>query len=97
MRIMLDTNILLALEDYKIIKDELSNFYRYATSTSVEMMCLGTKPPERRSIILSKLGKYEVLPNPVQLTSDFIQLVGQKNQNDRIDNQQLLRNTDNHS
>jgi hypothetical protein len=99
MRILFDTNIIIALEDNKIIEANFSDFFRYATSNQYSVYyhpdCLKDisrdKDAQRREIILSKFKKYELLQNPAGLTEEFIKIVGQKNENDRIDNKQLFQ------
>jgi len=99
MRILFDTNIIIALEDNKIIEANFSDFFRYAISNQCDVYyhpdCLKDisrdKDSQRREIILSKFKKYELLQNPAGLTEEFIKIVGQKNENDRIDNKQLFQ------
>ncbi|MCP5048171.1 MAG: hypothetical protein GY940_13450, partial [bacterium] len=98
-RILVDTNIIISLEDNKIIDDSFSDFYRYASSNQCPVFyhpgCLQDvsrdRNLERRQIILSKMKKYRKLPNPARLTGEFSDIVGQKNENDRIDNEQLYQ------
>ncbi len=99
MNIILDTNILIALEDHLIIETEYSIFYQNAIVNKCQLYIhpdsskdiLRDKSPVRREIILSKLNKYAPFPSPAPLTEDFIKEVGQKNENDRIDNQLLIQ------
>lgn len=99
MRILIDTNILINLEDNKIVNQEFYRFYNLAIANNCDILyhksCLEDidrdKNLARKQIITSKLSKYSVLPNPAKLDERFSQLVGQKNENDRIDNMQLLQ------
>lgn len=99
MRILIDTNIVIALEDNKIIGDNFSDFFRYATSNECtvhyHLDCIKDiardRDQQRREIILSKIRKYKELPNPAKLSDEFSKKVGQKNENDRIDNKQLFQ------
>ncbi|HEX7413026.1 MAG TPA: GNAT family N-acetyltransferase, partial [Bacteroidia bacterium] len=49
------------------------------------------KDTERHKITLSKLNKYTQMPNPAIPNEDFINIVGQNNDNDEIDNIQLFQ------
>lgn len=99
MRILIDTNILINLEDNKIVNQEFYKFYNLAIANNCDILyhksCLEDidrdKDLVRKQIITSKLTKYSVLPNPAILDERFSELVGQKNENDRIDNMQLLQ------
>jgi DNA-binding cell septation regulator SpoVG len=99
MRILIDTNILIHLEDHKIIDSDFSAFYNLAISNKCEVLyhkdCLKDisrdSDEERRKIIQSKFKKYSVLKNPAKLEVEFATQVGGKKENDRIDNVQLYQ------
>lgn len=99
MRILIDTNILIHLEDNKVVDQEFYTFYNLAVANNCDIFyhkaCIQDlakdSNEERRTIITSKLAKYSFLPNPATLTNEFSELVGEKNDNDRIDNTQLLQ------
>lgn len=99
MRILIDTNIIIGLEDDKVIDDDFCDFIRYAASNNCKIYyhsdCLRDiakdKDSDRRKIILSKFKKYEMLQNPAELTEKFTNMAGQKDENDRIDNIQLFQ------
>lgn len=99
MRILVDTNIIIGLEDHRVIDNSFSDFHRYAVSNNCILYyykgCIedvsNDKDLDRRKAILSKIKKYNVLPNPAKPTCDFVMTVGQKDENDRIDNEQLFQ------
>lgn len=99
MQILIDTNILIHLEDNKVIDDQFAKFYQFAISNKCDIYyhpaCLRDlkkdKDIERQSITLSKLNKYTQMPDPAIVTSDFVEFVGQKKDNDEIDNAQLFQ------
>ncbi len=99
MRILIDTNILIHLEDNKIVKTFFSKFYKLAIENQCKILyhpivlndIENDKDLERKKIILSKLSKYSTLENPAIPTREFIDLVGEKKSNDRMDNAQLFQ------
>lgn len=99
MRILIDTNILINLEDNKVLNNVFTLFLNQAHSNKCEVLIHGAclqdinrdKNEKRREVILSKLRKYPKIQNPAELTSDFSDLVGEKKINDRVDNHQLLQ------
>jgi rRNA-processing protein FCF1 len=99
LRILIDTNILINLEDNKVLEEGFSLFLNRAHSNDCSVMIHGSclddiskdKDENRKEIILSKLKKYPRLENPAKLDQEFSNLVGQKKDNDRIDNEQLLQ------
>ena len=98
-RILIDTNILIHLEDNKVIDETFAKFYQLAISNKCDIYyhsaCLKDfkkdKDLERHKITLSKLNKYTQMPNPAIPVEDFINIVGQNNENDEIDNIQLFQ------
>lgn len=99
MRILIDTNIIINLEDNKIIDIDFSKFYSTAISNKCEILyhkdCLKDIQKdsnlERREIIKSKFAKYSAIENPANLDPKFSVDIGEKNHNDRIDNTQLYQ------
>lgn len=99
MRILIDTNILIHLEDNKVIDEQFALFYQFAISNKCDIYyhpaCLRDikkdKDEERQKITLSKLSKYTKMPDPAIPSDEFTQQVGQKKDNDEIDNTQLFQ------
>lgn len=99
MRILIDTNILIHLEDNKVVDSAFYEFYQLAISNSCSVLyhrdCIidlsNDVNTERRKIILSKIKKYSALENPAELDSSFSNEIGEKNKNDKIDNAQLFQ------
>lgn len=99
MRILIDTNILIHLEDNKVVDDVFYTFYELAIRNNCQVLyhpnCIvdlsKDKDVERKKIIKSKIKKYTPLENPAPLDEDFTRLLGQKKDNDRIDNSQLIQ------
>jgi hypothetical protein len=99
-KILVDTNILINLEDNKVIDKLFSGFYNLAISNNFKILYHPSAIPqdihrdkndERRNIILSKLEKYEKLENPAELPPDFLDDCPNKKPNDLCDNQQLYQ------
>ena len=100
MRILVDTNILINLEDNRIIDKQFSTFYNLAIANNCKIWYHPSAIPkdinrdkndDRRNIILSKLEKYEKLDNPAALSLDFLAETPAKKENDICDNQQLFQ------
>ena len=99
MQLLIDTNILIHLEDNKIIDEQFARFYQLAVSNghsvyyhpSCAKDLKRDKNLLRQEITLSKLQKYTPMPNPAILTEEFVNIVGQKKVNDEIDNVQLYQ------
>lgn len=100
MRLLIDTNILINLEDNKIIDDDFSQFYRLAISNHCKVLYLREaitndigrdKNFERRNITMSKLKKYEHLSNYTKPTAKFYNFIRNKNINDEVDSLQLFQ------
>jgi hypothetical protein len=99
MRILIDTNILIHLEDNKVIDEQFAKFYQFANSNKCDIYyhpaCIRDlkkdKDLNRKDITLSKLNKYSQMPDPANPTTEFITAVGQKKENDEIDNLQLFQ------
>ena len=100
MRILVDTNILIHLEDNKIIDQEFSEFYKLAISNQCKIVYHPDAIPEdikrdkddtRKEILLSKLRKYEALEQPALPTPEFLKENNSRKPNDICDNQQLYQ------
>ncbi len=99
MRILIDTNILIQLEDNQVIKKEFSSFYSISISNNCKIFyhpaviedIKNDKDVNRQEILLSKLSKYQPLPKPAVPSAEFLSLVGEKKSNDAIDNKQLYQ------
>ncbi len=100
MKILIDTNILIQLEDNKIIEDDFSKFYNLAISNGGKILYHPNAIPkdierdkntERRAMILSKLKKYEKLENYANPTCEFLTKIKDEKINDKIDNRQLFQ------
>lgn len=100
MRILIDTNILIHLEDNKVINKRFATFYRLAITNNCKVMYHPQAIPidlnrdkdiNRKRITKSKLQKYEKLTDYSNLDENFNNLVGCKKENDIIDNLQLYQ------
>lgn len=99
MRILIDTNILIHLEDNKVVDDSFYKFYQLAITNQCEILyhphCLRDlskdSNKERKQIISSKLAKYTPIDNPAVLDRNFSINLGEKKENDKIDNSQLFQ------
>lgn len=100
MKILIDTNILIQLEDHKIIEKDFSKFYNLAISNGCKVLfhpdaiskdIERDKNTERKKVILSKLEKYERLENFGLPTEEFLENIKDENINDKIDNRQLFQ------
>lgn len=99
LKILIDTNIIIQLEDNKVVNQNFADFYQFAISNKCEVyyhpLCLRDirrdKDLNRQEITLSKLKKYTPFPDPAGPVEQFIELIGQKKENDEIDNHQLFQ------
>lgn len=100
MRILIDTNILINLEDNIVINKQFSEFYRLAITNNCKVFyhpkaipvdISRDKNSNRKEIITSKLDKYEKLKDFSEPTKDFKTHIGEKKINDEIDNKQLFQ------
>lgn len=100
MKILVDTNILIHLEDNKIVDETFSKFYNFAISNNCHILyhpdavskdILRDKNNERKNIILSKLEKYQKLNNPATPDSSFQAQLKNNCINDQCDNEQLFQ------
>jgi len=98
-KILIDTNIIIQLEDNKVIDKNFAEFYQFAITNKCEVYyhpaCVKDikrdKDANRQEITLSKFSKYAQFPDPATPTKEFIEKVGQKKENDEIDNLQLFQ------
>ena len=100
MIILIDTNILINLEDNIIVNKQFSDFYRLAISNNCRVLFHPKAVPidiskdknmERNKIIKSKLDKYEQLEDFSEPNIEFKNHIGEKKINDEIDNRQLYQ------
>lgn len=100
MQILIDTNILIHLEDNRIVDEKFSRFYRFAISNNCKILYHPLAIPndlqkdtniQRREITLSKLKKYETLQDYAQPTAEFLAMVKNTNSHDAVDNLQLYQ------
>ncbi|MDR1680144.1 MAG: EVE domain-containing protein [Prevotellaceae bacterium] len=100
MRILIDTNILIQLEDNRVINGKFASFYKLAISNNIKLFYHPEAVPndinrdtnqERKEIIKSKLQKYETLENYAKITDEFNNQLGTNRINDKIDNIQLFQ------
>lgn len=100
MKILIDTNILIQLEDNKIIEKEFSKFYNLAISNDCKILYHPEAIPkdierdkntERKNVILSKIEKYQKLENFAKPTEEFLENIKDQKINDKIDNRQLFQ------
>jgi len=100
MRILIDTNIIIGREDYKVIDWQLTGFHRIAQEHHIKLLIHPEslrdiekdKNIERKKIIISKLKVYPQLEKPqdYRFDADYIQLFGETSrENDEIDAQIL--------
>ncbi|TDS10924.1 hypothetical protein DFQ03_3817 [Maribacter caenipelagi] len=100
MRILIDTNILIELEDNRVITETFSKFYRIANTNDCEILyhpkaipldVSRDKNSDRKKIILSKLNKYQFLQDYAKPTIEFTSNLKNSKINDEIDNKQLFQ------
>ena len=100
MRILIDTNILINLEDNRVVNKQFSEFYRLAITNNCQLLyhpkaipidISRDKNSDRKEIIKSKLEKYEKLKDYSEPTTEFKNHIGEKKVNDIIDNKQLFQ------
>ncbi|CAA0238974.1 hypothetical protein [Tenacibaculum maritimum] len=100
LRILIDTNILIGLEDNRIITETFAKFYRIAITNDCKILYHPTAIPidvsrdknsDRKNIIKSKLQKYETLKDYAKPTIDFLSKFKNTKINDEIDIKQLFQ------
>lgn len=100
MKILIDTNILINLEDNKVIGDSFSQFYRLAIENNCKVIYHPQAIPadidrdkdlQRKEITISKLRKYQQLEDYAKPNQEFLSNFKTKKDNDKIDNIQLFQ------
>jgi ribosomal protein S18 acetylase RimI-like enzyme len=100
MKILIDTNILIGLEDNRIITETFAKFFRIAITNDCEILYHPKAIPvdinrdkneERKEIIISKLHKYQKLQDFAIPTFEFMSNLNNNKINDEIDNKQLFQ------
>jgi len=100
LKLLIDTNILIQLEDNKVINEKFAGFYKLAISNNCKILYHPEAIPndisrdanrERKEIIKSKLQKYEILEDYAKKTDEFNSQLGTNRINDKIDNIQLFQ------
>ncbi|WP_289054260.1 hypothetical protein [Carboxylicivirga marina] len=100
MKILIDTNIVISLEDNGIVPQNFTKFYNLAISNGCKILFHPNAIPkdisrdkniERRTIILSKVAKYEKLENYGTPDESFLSKIKNEKINDIIDNRQLYQ------
>jgi predicted nucleic acid-binding protein/GNAT superfamily N-acetyltransferase len=100
LRILIDTNIVIPLEDStKVLEESLSKLVRLASENGHQLLAhpssyddIGRDPDlRRRKISLSRLRKYSTLQHPPKLNTTELSQLGllQRDDNDRVDNEIL--------
>ena len=101
MRILIDTNIFIPLEDSStVLDDSFSKLVRLANENQHHLLVHPSSiadlkrdsNQDRREINLSRIKKYSILENPPIVDNDKLSLLGlnQSNDNDRVDNDILF-------
>lgn len=97
---LIDTNIIIHLEDDKVIDAKLANALSLGRKNGVHFLfheeCLladidNDKNQARKAKIISKAMKYERLENPLDPSPEFCDVFPKKKKNDEIDNHQLYQ------
>ncbi|XCF05571.1 hypothetical protein ABI125_12660 [Tamlana crocina] len=100
MRILIDTNILIELEDNRVVSEDFAKFYRIAITNNCEVLYHPKAIPidvsrdknnQRKEIIISKLKKYQPLKDYLSPDKEFNSSLKSKKINDEIDNKQLFQ------
>tara|TARA_Y100000815_G_scaffold40068_1_gene32985 strand:+ start:669 stop:2174 length:1506 start_codon:yes stop_codon:yes gene_type:complete len=100
LRILIDTNILIELEDNRVITETFAKFYRIANTNdctifyhpkAIPIDVSRDKNNERKNIIISKLNKYQSLQDYAKPTTEFNSKFKNNKINDEIDNKQLFQ------
>jgi hypothetical protein len=93
LRTLIDTNVIIALEDDKKLEEEVTTFYREASKNSTLLIhprigedIQRDKDAQRLEKTLSKVAKYETLEDPPRPTDEFLRRIGAKrNPHDLVD------------
>lgn len=99
MNILIDTNIFIYFEDYKIVDESFTKFYNLCSNFDHKLFVhpysikdiKNDKNEERRKISLSKIEKYPLVENPpIPSHDDLVQLnLKENNGHDMVDNVML--------
>lgn len=98
-RILLDTNIFIYLEDYKVVSDDIirltrnlfdSEEYKIVIHPDTKEEINKMKDEEKKKIFLSKISVYPEIVNPPKADKEFNELIGCGNSHDEIDNDMLF-------
>jgi len=98
-RILLDTNMLIYLEDDHVLDANVAKLTRILYDSSDYKIVIHPKSiveankikdERRKSIFLSKILVYKQIENPPNASKEFQELAGYKNENDKIDNELLF-------
>ena len=98
MKIVLDTNILIHIEDPKELSSNLQGllniFRRYGHHIFIHPASLkdinNDQNVQRRAVILSKLKGYPLIELPPKLTDDFLSLMGASSSSNEINDNEIL-------
>lgn len=97
-RILLDTNMLIYLLDNEVLDDKVAKITKSLYDSDKYSIVIHPKTltetdkikdERKKSIFKSKLNVYNIIDNPPRITDEFNNLVGIKNENDKIDNEML--------
>ena len=97
-KILLDTNMLIYLEDDNIVEEDVaeltrrlydSSEYKIVIHPKSMIEALKIKDKRKRDVFLSKIRIYKKREDPPLATEEFQKMAGFKNENDRIDNELL--------
>lgn len=97
-RILLDTNMLIYLLDNEVLDDKVAKITKLLYDSDKYSIVIHPKTltetdkikdQKKKSIFKSKLNVYNTIDNPPRITDEFNDLVGVKNENDKIDNEML--------
>ena len=97
-KILLDTNMLIYILDDHILDEKIINLTKMLYDSDKYMIVIHPRTLEeanklkdenRKSIFKSKLKLYNKIDKPPKITEEFNNLVGCKNNNDKIDNEML--------
>ncbi len=97
-RILLDTNMLIYLLDNEVLDDKVAKITKSLYDSDKYSIVVHPKTltetdkiknEKKKSIFKSKLNVYNIIDNPPRITDEFNNLVGIKNENDKIDNEML--------
>lgn len=97
-KILLDTNMMIYLLDNHILDEKISkltkilydsNKYTIAIHPNTIVEARKIKDQNKKDIFISKLKVYKIIETPPKATDEFNNILGFKNENDKIDNGML--------